>query len=58
MKSKMQVTLAASALAFLMILMPASAFASRNTGTARMHNETYHDRTPTVHEHSSHSHHS
>lgn len=57
MKLKMQVTLAASALAFLMALMPASAFASRNSGTARVHTETIHDRTPTVHEHSEHPRH-
>jgi hypothetical protein len=57
MKHKLQVTLASSALAFLMVLMPASAFASRNTGTARVHTETVHDRTPTVHDHSAHPHH-
>jgi hypothetical protein len=56
MKLKTQVTLAVFALAFLMALMPAPAFASRNTGVARMHTETIHDRTPTVHEHSSHTH--
>jgi hypothetical protein len=57
MKLNKQIAFAASALAFLMALMPASAFASRDTGTARMHTETVHDRTPTVHTHGAHPRH-
>jgi hypothetical protein len=57
MKIKMQITLAASALALLMAFMPAPAYASKNTESARMHTETVHDRTPTVHGHSEHSRH-
>jgi hypothetical protein len=57
MKLKDQFALAAIALAFLMALLPASAYASRDTGTARMHTETVHDRTPTVHQHGAHPRH-
>jgi hypothetical protein len=57
MKFINQFALAAFALAFLMALMPASAYASRDAGTARMHTETVHDRTPTVHTHGAHPRH-
>jgi hypothetical protein len=44
-------------LVLLMSFVPANAFASRNTGVAHAHTQTYHDRTPTVHTHGSHPHH-
>jgi hypothetical protein len=47
---------AASVLVFSMNLVPAYA-ASKNSGTARIHTETIHDRTPTVHVHGSHPRH-
>jgi hypothetical protein len=46
----------ASVLAVLTILVPANAFASKNSGVAHPHTETVHDRTPTVHVHGEHSH--
>jgi hypothetical protein len=56
MKSLYPIALAV-VMAILMSLTPAYAYASKNAGSARTHSETYHDRTPTVHTHSSHSHH-
>jgi hypothetical protein len=47
----------ASVLVVLTILVPANAFAARNSGTQHSHTQTVHDRTPTVHTHSAHSHH-
>jgi hypothetical protein len=47
----------ASALLALLNLVPADAYASRNTGIAHAHSQTYHDHTPTVHEHGSRPHH-
>jgi hypothetical protein len=47
-----------SVLASMIFLVPANAFASRNSGTTtHPHTETVHDRTPTVHTHDSHPHH-
>jgi hypothetical protein len=57
MTTKLQIALAAFALASLMTLAPASALAMRNSGTARTHTETSHDRTPVVHDHGSQSRH-
>ncbi len=45
-----------SVLVLLMSLLPANAFALRNTGVAHTHTQTYHDRTPTVHTHGSRPH--
>jgi len=47
----------ACALLILMNLVPAKAYASRTAGATRAHSHTYHDHTPTVHEHGSHPHH-
>ncbi len=47
----------ASVLVLLMSFVPANAFASRNTGAAHTHTQTYRDRTPIVHTHGSHPHH-
>ena len=47
----------ASVIVLLMSLVPPNAFASRNTGVAHTHTQTYHDRTPTVRAHESHLHH-
>ncbi len=48
------------AFAFLALLLvglaPAAAYASRNGGTAHTRSQNYHDRTPHVHSHGSHSH--
>ena len=57
MKIKAQIAFAAFALAFLVALAPASAYAMRNSGIAHTHTQTPHDRSPTVHERGSHSHH-
>jgi ribosomal protein S11 len=46
----------ASVLVVVMGLVPANAFALRNVATARVHSQTVHDRTPTVHTRVSHSH--
>ncbi len=45
-----------SVLVLLMSLLPANAFALRNTGVVHTHTQTYHDRTPTVHTHGSRPH--
>jgi hypothetical protein len=55
MKSLYQVALAAG-LVFLMNCVPAYAYASKNAGGKQSHSQTYHDRTPTVHTHTSHHH--
>jgi hypothetical protein len=55
MKSLLRIA-AATVVVVSMNLVPAYA-ASRTPGTARMHTETIHDRTPTVHVHGSHAHH-
>jgi hypothetical protein len=57
MTIKAQLAFAAFALALLVALTPASAYAMRNSGIAHTHTQTPHDRTPTVHQHGSHSHH-
>jgi hypothetical protein len=56
MKSLCQVALA-SVLIALVNFVPAYAYATKNTGTARTHSQTYHDRTPKAHTHTSHPHH-
>jgi hypothetical protein len=57
MNIKIQIALAVFALVSLMTLAPASAHAMRNSGVAHTHTQTAHDRSPTVHQHGSHSHH-
>jgi hypothetical protein len=57
MTPRIKLAIAASALAFLVALAPASAYAMRNSGIAHPHTQTPHDRTPTVHYHGAHSHH-
>jgi hypothetical protein len=47
----------ASVLATMIFLVPANAFASRNSATPHIHTQTVHDRTPTVRTHDSQSHH-
>jgi hypothetical protein len=41
----------------LAAFVPTSAYAAAKAGTARTHSQTYHDRSPGVHTHSSHPHH-
>ena len=48
----------ASLALLLASLVPATAYASRNGGTAHTRSQNYHDRTPHVHSHHAHSHHS
>lgn len=55
MKSLFQVGLA-SVLVLVMSFAPTRAYASKNAGSQHAHSQTYHDRTPTVHTHGSHSH--
>jgi hypothetical protein len=43
--------------AILTFIVPVSALAARNSGVAHPHNQSVHDRTPTVHIHGTHSHH-
>jgi hypothetical protein len=56
MKSLFQFGLV-SVLAILTILVPANAFAARNSGVAHPHTQTVHDRTPTVRVHGTHARH-
>jgi hypothetical protein len=55
MKVLYQIALA-SLVFSLSILAPASAYASSTETSARPHELTYHDRTPRVHTHGTHSH--
>ena len=48
MKSIYQVALA-SLVSVLMVLTPASAYASKSANGTRSHSHTFHDRTPRVH---------
>lgn len=56
MKSAYQVAFASLVL-ILATLAPASAVAQNSPNAGHSHDLTYHDRTPHVHEHMSHSHH-
>jgi len=55
MKSFFQIAMASLVLGFFS-LAPASALAAGPSGGHHGHSQTYHDRTPTVHTHSSHPH--
>jgi hypothetical protein len=57
MTIKLQIAFATFALTLLATFAPLSAYAMRNSGIAHTHTQTPHDRSPTVHEHGSHSHH-
>jgi len=56
MKSRFQFAFG-PVLILLMGLVPSSAYALRNGEAAHTHSQSYHDRTPHVHSHGSHSHH-
>jgi len=54
---KLILQVAFASLVFVLgVLVPASAYASRTSNEAPTRTQTYHDRTPRVHTHGTHSH--